>query len=100
MHNFDANPFQLNIWLQSYKEFVDAKNNIKQRNLKTVFAYISKTISPTSDLFLLIMSHFMNVLKICNGEIMFLISIFLLKWSLLLHIIIHPCHSTYWFCIL
>ena len=29
---------QLNIWLQSYKEFVNAKNNIKQRNLNTVFA--------------------------------------------------------------
>ena len=50
-------PLQLDNWLQSYDEFVNAKNNIKQRNLNTVFANISKTTSPTSDSFLLIMSH-------------------------------------------
>ena len=50
-------PLQLDIWLQSYEEFVNAKNNIKQRNLNTVFANTSKTIWPTSDSFLLIMSH-------------------------------------------
>ena len=50
-------PLQLDIWLQSYKAFVNAKNNIKQRNLNTVFTNISKTIWTTSDSFLLIMSH-------------------------------------------
>ena len=39
------------------KFFVNAKNNMKQRNLNTVFATISKTTWPTSDSFLLIMSH-------------------------------------------
>ena len=50
-------PLQLDIWLQSYEEFVNAKNNIKQRNWNTVFANISKPISPTSDSFPLIMSQ-------------------------------------------
>ena len=50
-------PLQLDIWLQSYEGFDNAKNKMKQRNLNTVFANISKTISPTSDSFLLIMSH-------------------------------------------
>ena len=44
-------PLQMDIWLQSYEEFASAKNNIKQRNLSTVFANISKTTSPTSDSF-------------------------------------------------
>ena len=52
-------PLQLDIWLQSYEGFVNAKNNIKQGNLNTVFANISKTTLPTSDSFLLIMSHMM-----------------------------------------
>ena len=43
--------------IQSYERFVNAQNNIKQRNLTTVFSNISKTTSPTSDSFLLIMSH-------------------------------------------
>ena len=50
-------PLQLDIWLQSYEGFGNAKNNIMQRNLNTVFANISKTTSPTSDSFLLIMSQ-------------------------------------------
>ena len=52
MLNFDANPLQLDIWLQSYEGFDRAKNKIKQMNLNTVFANISKTTSPTSDSFL------------------------------------------------
>ena len=48
-------PLKLNIW--SYDEFINAKNNIKQKNLNTVFVIISKTLSPTLDSFLLIMSH-------------------------------------------
>ena len=54
------------IWLQSYEGFVNAKNNRKQRNLNIVFANISKTASPTSNSFLLIMSqiiHFFLHLK-------------------------------------
>ena len=47
----------MSAWLQSSEGFDNAKNNIKQRNLNTVFADISKTASPTSDSFLLIMSH-------------------------------------------
>ena len=50
-------PLLLDIWLQSYEGFDNAKNNMKQRNWNTVFANISKTTSPTSDSFLLIMSH-------------------------------------------
>ena len=68
-HNFEmlhfyANPLQLDIWLQSYEEFVNAKNNIKQRNWNTVFANISKPISPTSDSFLLIIIY---ITMIWNG---------------------------------
>ena len=51
------NPLQLDIWLQSYAGFENAKNNIKQRNFNPVYANISKTTSPTSDSFLLIMLH-------------------------------------------
>ena len=50
-------PLQLDILLQSYEGFVNAKNNLKQRNLNTVFANIPKTTLPTSVIFLLIMSH-------------------------------------------
>ena len=53
-------PLQLDIWLRSYERFDNAKNNIKQRNLNTGFANISKTTSPTSDSLLLIMSHIIN----------------------------------------
>ena len=51
-------PLQLDIWLQSSEEFVDDKNNKKQKNLTTVFVNISKTIFPTSDSFLVIMSQY------------------------------------------
>ena len=37
-------PLQLDIWLQSYEEFVNAKNNKKQGNWNTVCANISKPI--------------------------------------------------------
>ena len=53
---------QLDVCLQSYEGFYNAKNSMKQRNLNTVFANISKTTSPTSDSFLLIMSH-MNIAR-------------------------------------
>ena len=58
-------PLQLDIWLQSYEEFVNAKNNIKERNWNTVFANISKPISPTSDSFLLIMYTNPTILDLC-----------------------------------
>ena len=48
-------PLQLDIWLQSYEGYDNAKHNMKQRHLKTVFANISKTSSPTSDSFFVIM---------------------------------------------
>ena len=35
-------PLQLDIWLQSYEGFDNAKNNVKQRNLNMFFADISK----------------------------------------------------------
>ena len=47
----------MDIWLQSYKKFISIKNNVKQNNLTSFFANFSKTISPTSNSFLLIMSH-------------------------------------------
>ena len=56
-------PLQLDIWLQSYEGFDNAKNIMKQRNLNNVLANISKTTSPTSDSFLLIMSHFDNSIQ-------------------------------------
>ena len=60
-------PSQLDIWLQSYEEFVDTKNNINQKNLNTVFAHFSESIFPTSDSFLLIMSH-MTFLPLRNDS--------------------------------
>ena len=58
---------QLDICLQSYEGFDNSKNNMKQRNWNTVFANISITASPTSDSFLLIMSHmFMKLRIVCN----------------------------------
>ena len=45
MLHLDANPITINIWLQSYKEFVNAQNNIKHRILNIILANISKTIS-------------------------------------------------------
>ena len=33
MLHFDANPITMDIWLQSYEGFNNAKNNMKQRNL-------------------------------------------------------------------
>ena len=53
-------PLQLDIWLQSYEGFDNVKNIMKQRNMNNVFANISKTTSPTSDSFHLIMSHIVN----------------------------------------
>ena len=59
-------PLQLDIWLQSYEGFDNAKNSIKQRNWNIVFRNISKPISPTSGSFLLIMSHICSQLEIGN----------------------------------
>ena len=42
MLHFDANPTKLDICIQSYEEFVNAKNNLKQNNLKTVFCQYLK----------------------------------------------------------
>ena len=42
---FSYTPLQLDIRLQSYEGFDNAKNNKKQKNLNTVFANISKTTS-------------------------------------------------------
>ena len=53
-------PLELDIWLQSYEQFINTENNIKQRNLNSFFANISKTISATSDSFPLIMSHVLS----------------------------------------
>ena len=47
MLHFDANPLQLDIWFWSYEGFDNAKNNMKQRNLNTVLANISRTTSPS-----------------------------------------------------
>ena len=63
-------PLQSDIWLESYDGFVNAKNNVKQRNLNTVFANISRTTSPTSDSFLLIMLQ----LQMCNRPFKYMFS--------------------------
>ena len=58
MLHFYANPITIGYLVAELNEgFDNAKDNIKQRNLNTVFANSSKTTSPTSDSFLLIMSH-------------------------------------------
>ena len=46
-------PLQLDIWLQKYEGFDNAKNNVKQRNLNIVFA----NISYSSDSYLLSLDH-------------------------------------------
>ena len=48
---------ELEVWLQSYEQFISTKSNIKQKNLNSFFANISETIFATSDSFPLIMSH-------------------------------------------
>ena len=53
--------FKLDIWLQSSEKCINDKNNKKQKNYNTVFANISKAISPTSDSFPLIMSHITQI---------------------------------------
>ena len=50
-------PLGLDIKLQSYDQFIIVENNTIQRNLNSLFANISKSISVTSDSFPLIMSH-------------------------------------------
>ena len=68
MLHFDANRAHYN-WISGYGVMKDLtmlkpKNNIKQKNFNTVFANISKTTSPTSDSFLLIMSHMWPIQKV------------------------------------
>ena len=61
MLHFDAKPIQIGYLVTEFDEgFDNAKNNIQQRNLNTVFANISKITWPTSDSFLLIMSNLFN----------------------------------------
>ena len=48
---------KLNIWLQGYGQLNNAENNMKQKDMNSFFAIISKTIYATSDSIPLIMSH-------------------------------------------
>ena len=48
---------ELDISLQSYEQYIDAENNVKQKNLNSFFVNISKTTPATSDSCPLIMSH-------------------------------------------
>ena len=50
-------PSQSDIWFQRYELFLKFKNNVKHKNLSPFKACNSKSIFPTSDSFLLIMSH-------------------------------------------
>ena len=50
-------PLKLDIRLQSYEQFINTQNNVKQNDFNSFFANISKTISATSDSFPLILSH-------------------------------------------
>ena len=45
-------PYKLKFGFRVMNKTVNAKNNINQKNLNTLFANISKRISPTSDSFL------------------------------------------------
>ena len=57
MLHFDVNPIEIGyLVLQSCEGLVDAKNNVNKKDLNTDFANITKTISVTSNSFLLIMS--------------------------------------------
>ena len=66
MLHFDANPIIIRYLATSYEEFVNAKINVKQRNLINNLANISKTIWPTADSFLLIMSHISGDMTFCD----------------------------------
>ena len=97
-------PLQLDIWLQSYEGFVNAKNNIKQRNLNTVFDNISKTTSPTSDSFLLIMSHMffqcncdpmINTYSIASGHVTAYTQLTSFNFLTILHLELHNFGSYY-----
>ena len=56
--NFELlTPLSSNLKMLCYEQFVSTENNIKQMNLNSFFANISKTIYATSDSFPLIMSH-------------------------------------------
>ena len=44
-------PLTLAVWLQSYQQCITAQNNVKQKDLISFFANISKSISATSDSF-------------------------------------------------
>ena len=57
------------IWLQSYEQFRNTQNNIKQKDLNSFFADISKTISATSDSFPLIMSMKVDFSSSSGNEI-------------------------------
>ena len=50
-------PLESDIWLQSYKQFIKAENNKKQKNFNSFLADIFNTIFVTSDSFPLIMSN-------------------------------------------
>ena len=63
---FSQTPFYFDVWLPSYEEFINAKNNINQKNLNTLFANNSKSVSPTSDLFLLSVSQ-LFIIAILGG---------------------------------
>ena len=56
----------MNVLLQSYVQCITTENNIKQNNFTSCFVNISKTISATSDSFLLIMSHRSGVSEIMH----------------------------------
>ena len=40
-------PLELDIWLQTYEQFIKAENTMKQKDFKSFFANISKIISAT-----------------------------------------------------
>ena len=56
-HILMQTPLESDIWLQSYEQFKEAENNIKQKNSNWFLADISETVFATLDSFPLIMSH-------------------------------------------
>ena len=55
MLHFDATPIRIGCLVT--EQFINIEINIKQNNLNSFYANISKTISAISDVFPLVMSH-------------------------------------------
>ena len=69
MLHFDPNPITIGfIWLQSYEEFVNAKNNIKTKEFEHCFCQYLK--NNMADIRLIPLDHVTYDFKVKKGEIL------------------------------